>query len=275
MSDGVVVADQVVCRAYEWRATPDSDGDGLSLEGYASVFGAPYDVVDWDGEYVEVVEPGAFRKTLREQGGRVRLLLEHGSHPLLGRLPLGHIESIREDKQGLHVRARLHDNWLVKPVRDAIASGALSEMSIGFRPIKQTWEEPTRKGGVPTRRLHEVALREVSAVVWGASPTTSVAVREFVDAMPAEIRSAFMAVAREDSLRDALAGDAVMLRGVVDDTPPVAAVDGTSAGAVVEDEPTSQVTRQDRRRKALILRGVIDESAGEASDRARGAGEAA
>lgn len=179
-------------RAVAWRADPAEDGDGLEMSGYAAVFGEPTLIEDYEGRYMESIAPGAFRKTLRERGDRVVLMLEHGRNPLLGTLPLGKIVELREDDHGLFVKARLHDNWLTQPVRDAIASGALKDMSFRFRPIQQRVD---KSGDVPSVVRTEVSLIELGPVSVGAYSGTEVALRAWADAAPEEFRSTILASA--------------------------------------------------------------------------------
>ena len=82
---------------------------------------------------------------------------------------------LREDQNGLFVRGRLSDNWLVEPIRDAIRDGAITGMSFRFRVINDQW----RKGSdrMPERTITEVALYEAGPVVFPAYEQTSVGVR--------------------------------------------------------------------------------------------------
>lgn len=150
--------------------------DGLTLEGYGAVFNEVTRINDWEGEFDERIQPGAFAKTL--EGRTPVLQFDHGSHPLVGSLPLGRITDIREDARGLFVRARLHDNWMVQPVRDAIASGSIDGMSFRFNVVNDVWEE--RDGQLPLRTITEIKLHEVGPVVFPAYSTTEVGVRSQV-----------------------------------------------------------------------------------------------
>ena len=147
-------------------------GDGLTLEGYAAVFDSPTRIDSWEGRFDEVIARGAFAKTIKERTPVIQF--DHGSHPLVGSIPLGSIEKLSEDTHGLHVKARLHDNWLVQPVRDAIASGAVDGMSFRFSVVKDTYDE---SGDVPLRTVQEVKLYELGPVVFPAYADTSVGVR--------------------------------------------------------------------------------------------------
>jgi len=122
-------------RHVEFRADPSEDG--LTLEGYAAVFNEYTEIDSWEGSFRERIAPGAFKKTLSER--TPILQFDHGTHPLIGSLPLGVFTSIKEDDHGLRVKARLSDNWLVEPIRDAIRDGAITGMSFRFRVIRDQW----------------------------------------------------------------------------------------------------------------------------------------
>jgi HK97 family phage prohead protease len=141
------------------------------------VFGETIRVWDpWDGEYDERFAAGAFTKTLRER--TPYMMFNHGRHPLVGSLPIGTYTELAEDRRGLFVRGTLGDNWLVQPVRDAIASGAVSGMSIMFEPMKDTRDD---SGDFPLITRTEVKLLEAGPVVFPAYESTSVGVRSVLD----------------------------------------------------------------------------------------------
>lgn len=175
------------------RADGDADGagDGLTLEGYAAVFDAATEIDSWEGTFSEKIRKGAFRKTLREN--TPVLQFDHGRHPLIGSIPIGSFEQLSEDDQGLYVRARLSDNWLIQPVRDAIAERSIKGMSFRFSVIREEWRdkdgklikpeelhmllwEPGERGPLE-RTLIEVRMPELGPVVFPAYTQTTVDVR--------------------------------------------------------------------------------------------------
>lgn len=123
------------------------DADGR-FSGYASVFNR----LDAGGD---IVMPGAFRRSLRQRGERVRLLFQHDPKE-----PVGIWETIGEDSHGLFVRGRLVGGV---PRADAlkrlIENGALDGLSIGFRTVRAT-----REGG--SRKLWQLELFEISIVTF-------------------------------------------------------------------------------------------------------------
>ena len=151
----------------------EQNDDGLTLDGYGAVFDQWTMIEDSYGEYRERIATGAFKRTL---GMRMPILqFDHGSHPLIGSIPLGRITSLHEDAHGLRVKARLSDNWLVQPVRDAIRDGGITGMSFRFRIIDEDWNRGN--DGTEERTIREVELYEVGPVVFPAYEQTSVGVR--------------------------------------------------------------------------------------------------
>lgn len=184
------------------RAEDDESGDGLTMEGYAAVFDTPTRINSWEGVFDEQLRKGAFRKTLRER--TPVLQFDHGRHPLIGSIPLGVLNEGREDDNGLFVSARLTDNWLIEPIRDAIRDGAVDGMSFRFEVVREEWRDVNGKlikddseliqllyrpddRGPLQRTLIEVRVPELGPVVFPAYKETTVDVRS--QALAATIRS--------------------------------------------------------------------------------------
>jgi len=151
------------------------DGDGLTMEGYAAVFNAPTEINSWEGNFLETIRQGAFKKTL--QGRTPVLMFNHGQHPLIGDMPLGKITRANEDDHGVFVQARLSNNWLIEPVRDAIRDGGIQGMSFRFSVVRDEWVKPKRGGDLPQRFISELRAMELGPVVFPAYPQTEVSVR--------------------------------------------------------------------------------------------------
>lgn len=175
------------------RQDESSDsGDGLTLTGHAAVFNQETEINSWEGNFIETIAPGAFKKTIRER--TPVLQFDHGRHPLVGSIPIGSIESLSEDTEGLYVEARMADNWLIEPVRDAIKNKSVSGMSFRFEVIREKWEDNSGKEikdpdeiwrllwdagdrGPLKRTLRELKVHELGPVVFPAYAGTSVDVR--------------------------------------------------------------------------------------------------
>ncbi|MEV8043560.1 HK97 family phage prohead protease [Streptomyces griseoluteus] len=173
------------------RAEGDEEGDGRTLSGYAALFGTPTEINSWEGAFTETIRKGAFKKTIREQTPVMQF--DHGRHPLIGSIPIGAIAELREDDQGLYVEGRLTDNWLMQPVRDAIAEKSVNGMSFRFEVVREEWRDVNGKlvkpeevydllwmpgdRGPLQRELIELKCRELGPVVFPAYAGTSVSVR--------------------------------------------------------------------------------------------------
>ena len=177
-----VAPDSTLTRSVPFTLRSDGAGDGRTLDGYGAVFDTPTRIDSWEGIFDEVIQRGAFAKTLQERTPIIQF--DHGHHPMIGSLPIAAVQRLEEDAHGLHVVARMHEAPLFEPVREAIASGAISGMSFRFEVINDVWTE--QKNGVQLRTITEVKLFEVGPVMYPAYDSTSVGVRSQIDHMLAD-----------------------------------------------------------------------------------------
>ena len=129
---------------FKFRLDDIDDEKGV-FSGYASVF----DAVD---SYNEIVVKGAFRKTLKENDGKFPLCWSHNVTEPLG------IVHASEKRQGLVVEGHLNlDVQSAREKRSLMKQGAIKGLSIGFKTIKDEWDDQIRK-------LKEIKLYEISAI---------------------------------------------------------------------------------------------------------------
>jgi len=186
------------------RANDDDPGDGLTLDGYGAVFNRETIIDSYEGRFREMIANAAMKRSFRETPPKMQF--DHGRHPLIGSIPIAEILSIREDSDpvlapegGAHVVARIFNNWLMQPMRDAIAAQAIDGMSFRFSVIRemwqtadgrtikdddelmsvlrQTWNEDVPDDELPLRILKELKVPEIGPVTWPAYTDTSVSVR--------------------------------------------------------------------------------------------------
>lgn len=150
----------------------DVDSNGM-IRGYASTFGN----VDFG---LDIVDKGAFKKSLKETAGKIPILADHNPSKQIG-------WNLRaeEDDKGLYVEGKLDLN--VQDAREkyslaktALDIGAKAGLSIGYMTIKA---EPDRDKPM-VRRIKEVKLFEYSFVTF---PMNTMAM---VTAMKAQFKSA-------------------------------------------------------------------------------------
>lgn len=152
----------------EVRAKKGASGVS-TIEGYASVTEAPFEMWDFLGPYSEVVRTGAFGKTLAENP-QVQLLLNHSglamAYTKAGTLRLA------EDSTGLHMEADVNASRSdVSDMLAALDEKSVDEMSFAFRVTRQQWSPDYDQRDILEVDLHR---GDVSVVNFGANPATSV-----------------------------------------------------------------------------------------------------
>jgi HK97 family phage prohead protease len=126
--------------------------DSGQFEGIASVYGN----VD---SYGDIVEAGAFSKTIAERGKSVPILWQHDS-----RLPIGSGE-VYDAGTHLGIKGKILE--AVSHGADAMRlakAGIVKGLSIGYQVLKDSWDADRK-----VRLLKEIKLYEVSFVTFPAN----------------------------------------------------------------------------------------------------------
>ena len=146
--------------SYEYKnisegSIKDVDQKQGIVTGYLAAFGN----VDAHGE---VINPGAFKKTLQERGTKnIKYLINHNQTK-----PIGVFTELKEDHHGLLYTAKIGSHALGKDFMAMATDGLITEHSVGIKTIKKS-----ESGGI--RYLQEVALYEGSALTFfGANSNT-------------------------------------------------------------------------------------------------------
>ena len=234
-----------MAKGLELRA---SDDGVRTLVGYAARFNSDTVINSWEGQFIERIAPGAFKRTLKNNGSQIKVLFNHGMDPQIGDKPLGRATVMKEDDQGLYVEVPLSRTSYNDDLIALLEDGALSGMSFRFSVPEggDTWDMPKRKGQLPVRTLSEVKMAEFGPVTFPAYQATTAGVRSI------EHLSAWNHLSEEK--RDAIFE-------ILGTSPP------TPGDPTVEDEPAipnagdperalhSPRTRE-QRIAALIMRGI-------------------
>ena len=138
-----------------YKASPvgellDADQHAGIIKGYGSYFGNK----DSDSD---VITKGAYSKTIKENGERVKYLYQHDMMQ-----PIGKMRELYEDDKGLVFVAEIAKTQLGKDVVELMKSGVITENSVGIVPIQKQ-----NKGEY--REITEVKLYEISAVTLAAN----------------------------------------------------------------------------------------------------------
>lgn len=140
-------------RQTEYKTIAFELDDYNEEEGVFAGYGAVFSNLDSGGD---IIEPGAFSKTLAEDMGRVKILSGHNDTLL----PIGKPLELREDAKGLFLRAKISDTSLGRDIKTLIRDKVLGELSIGYDPVTFEFDA----NGI--RHLTEVKLWEISVVTW-------------------------------------------------------------------------------------------------------------
>lgn len=166
-------------------AADDVDEKTGTFAGYGAVFGNR-------DSYGDVIERGAFKRTLREWEDRGKyppMLLQHGGLGLNASdlLPIGKWTAMEENTRGLKVEGRLFglESERGRLIHEGLREGALDGLSIGYRVRK---DRRGTKPNEPTRTLEDVELVEVSLVTFPANERARVSAVKSFDPPPEFLR---------------------------------------------------------------------------------------
>jgi len=139
----------------------DSDMKQGIVSGYFAVFGNK----DLDGD---VIEPGAFTKTIMERGPQgkqlIKYLLDHDKNKVVAKM-----NNLYEDQRGLRYEAKIGTHAAGQDFQKMIESELINQHSFGFRTIKEEYDQEAKMN-----RIREVMMYEGSAVQFlGANPETT------------------------------------------------------------------------------------------------------
>lgn len=139
-----------------------AEGDGRTFTGYAAVFNEP----SLPLPFTEIVQPGAFKRSLQSRN-RMMLLWNHDTSNPLASTRNGSLQMV-EDARGLKVTATLPDTTLGRDIAELVRTGVVDAMSFGFSVKRDSWSADGN-----TRYLEDVSLYEVSLVSTPAYEQTS------------------------------------------------------------------------------------------------------
>jgi len=218
---------------FELRA----EGDGMTFIGYAAKFNSPSEDL---GGFVETIEPGAFRRSLRSRND-VKLLVNHDTGRVLASTRSGTMK-LYEDEIGLRVEASLPNTSDGRDMAELLRRGDLNKMSFGFSVIKDSWNQEMTQ-----RTLKSVRLFETSIVAFPAYAATEAMVRSLDKvATRAQVDADALAdaVLKLEEGSDLSDTEAELIKKVVDTLSPV---------TQVEEEKTEEPNLLDLKRKQLDL----------------------
>lgn len=136
-----------------------AEGEGI-ITAYAAAFGNT-------DSYGDVIQRGAFSKTVAERKDKVKVLYNHDYY---SNLPVGKPLSMVEDAYGLLTSTKMSQTQMGQDIYTLAQEGALDSMSIGYSAVKATYpdDEANARAGI-WRIISELKLYEYSFVPFPAN----------------------------------------------------------------------------------------------------------
>jgi HK97 family phage prohead protease len=145
-----------------------------TISGYAAVFNS---VTKIGGQFFEVIAPGAFADTLKNED--VRALFNHREDHVLGRLSARTLR-LTEDAHGLRYDIVVNqDDPMAISVAAKIKRGDVSGSSFSFvidRPEDERWER-AKGASLPLRTMLRLRLIDIGPVAFPAYAATTAGTR--------------------------------------------------------------------------------------------------
>nr|DAH97909.1 MAG TPA: prohead serine protease [Caudoviricetes sp.] len=134
----------------------ENEEQNTSIEGYAAVFNSKTRIGSC---FDEVIEPGAFSRSLSENGD-IRALFNHDWNNVLGRTKSGTL-TLKEDEKGLNFNVELPNTSVARDLSESMARGDINQCSFGFFVTDEEWDYSVEPA---LRTIKEVELFEISVV---------------------------------------------------------------------------------------------------------------
>ena len=171
-------------KSFKFELTSADDTGEFS--GYAAVFGNVDDGMD-------VIEKGAFTKTIKEDFDRIKILALHNDNWL----PVGKPIELREDNKGLFIKGKISNTAMGRDIRTLLKDGVLNEMSIGYDVVRFDFDS---EEGI--RHLKEIRLWEVSIVTWAMNEQAKIEeVKSIAESLKHDIKAGKITRTKLDTIR--------------------------------------------------------------------------
>ena len=134
-----------------------ADVDKREVEAYASIF-------DNKDSYDDIMQKGAFTKTIKENIRRIKTLWNHNWDN-----PIGKPLRIEEDSKGLYTVTKFAKTSKADEILQLVKENVIDELSIGYTTVKDGYDKNKN-----ANLLKEVKLMEYSFVTFAANEEAQV-----------------------------------------------------------------------------------------------------
>jgi HK97 family phage prohead protease len=177
-------------KSFKFALENPGDDESGEFSGYAAVFG------NEDSGH-DVIQKGAFAKTITEDFDRIKILSQHESYAL----PIGKPLELREDDKGLFIKGKISNTEKGREILTLMRDGVLNELSIGYDATEFEFDSKT---GI--RYLKEIKLWEVSIVTWAMNDQAKIDdVKSLAEELRLEAKAGKLTQARLNTLKPFIA----------------------------------------------------------------------
>lgn len=148
-------------------AGDEGEAEGPLMVGHFAVFNQWTEINSYEGNFLEMFAPGAFKRTINNNRSKMKVLFQHGYDYVIGDKPLGPITELREDEEGAYYEVPLLDAGYV---REEVLPGLEAELygaSFRFRVIKEAIDEEPEASDHNPHALPERVVKEAHVVEFG------------------------------------------------------------------------------------------------------------
>lgn len=162
-----------------------AEGESPRLAGHFSVFNEWTEIASFfEGNFMERIAPGAFKRTFKNDRASIRLLFQHGRDAALGMKPLGTVDELREDEVGAYYEASLY-RGVPELVMDGLRDGQYGA-SFKFEVLREEFVERPKPSdhnprGIPERTVREAKVYEFGPVTFPAYAGATAGLRSITD----------------------------------------------------------------------------------------------
>lgn len=176
-------------KSFKFAIESANDESG-EFSGYAAVFGNEDDGHD-------IIQKGAFTKTIADDFDRIKILSQHESYDL----PIGKPIELREDEKGLYIKGKISNTSKGRDILTLMRDGVLNELSIGYDAVGVEFD-----GKTGVRYLKEIKLWEVSIVTWAMNDQAKIDdVKSLAEELSLEAKAGKLTQARLNALKPFIA----------------------------------------------------------------------
>lgn len=145
--------------------------DGATIRGVAIVFDTPS--LDLGG-FVEIIEPSAVDRSLREKHD-IRGLVDHDAGKVIGRTKAGTLR-LEKRRDGLHFEIDPPNTTTGRDILESVRRGDVTGGSFEFRVVLPHGERFEQRAGQTTRVVSDMVIRDISITTYPAYEATDVEV---------------------------------------------------------------------------------------------------